>query len=386
MMKLLYLHNSALDSDKAHLTQVVSMCKAFKNCGVNVILGLENPNNIDKTNAYKSLEKQYGRPIDFDLVLNASFPAKYPRFGKYFNVNYYKKIIRHISPDLCFVRAPLMMKSCIQANTRYLYESHNNIMHQRSSLLSKYWSRTLINEASKDRLIKVIAISNNLKKYWIDQGIDESRIIALHDGVQKRMFKTEISQNKARKNLGFPCDIKLVLYSGSLFENREIENIIALAEKITQAKFVIVGGPQENVQYFQKEADNKELKNVIFIGRKPHYQVPQYLFAADVLLGIWSKKVPTINYCSPLKLFEYMAAGRIIVAHGFPTITEVLTDNVHALIAEPGNFDNLLLRVSEAITLTYPNEIAANARREALEKYSWEARAEKILEVCWPSR
>jgi glycosyltransferase involved in cell wall biosynthesis len=381
-MNLLYLHNCAIDSDKAHLTQVVSMCRAFKSNGVNVILGLKNPNNIEKSDAYKLLQKQYGTSIDFDLVLNASFPAKYDRYGKYFNVNYYKKTIKHISPDLCFVRAPLMMKACIQANTRYLYESHNNIMHQGSLLLSKYWSRILISETAQNRLLKIIAISGNLKKYWIDQGVNESRIITLHDGIHTGMFKAEISQDEARKNLGLPSDKKIVLYSGSLFEDREIENIVALAEKITEANFVVVGGPLENAQYFQQKADNEGLKNLIFTGRQPHYQIPKYLFAADVLLGLWSKKIPTINYCSPLKLFEYMAAGRIIVAHGFPTITEVLTDNVHALIVEPEDFDNLLLRVKEAIALTYPNGLSTNARREAFEKYSWETRAEKILEAC----
>jgi glycosyltransferase involved in cell wall biosynthesis len=61
-----------------------------------------------------------------------------------------------------------------------------------------------------------------------------------------------------------------------------------------------------------------------------------------VLLALWSKKVPTINYCSPLKIFEYMASGRIMVAHGFPTIKEVIKHNKNGLLARPDDFNDLV--------------------------------------------
>ena len=56
---------------------------------------------------------------------------------------------------------------------------------------------------------------------------------------------------------------------------------------------------------------------------------------------IWTDKTNTMNYCSPLKLFEYMAAGRIIVGHDFPTISEVLTNNETALLVPPDSFEAL---------------------------------------------
>ena len=56
------------------------------------------------------------------------------------------------------------------------------------------------------------------------------------------------------------------------------------------------------------------------------------MFASDILLALWSKKVLTINYCSPLKLFEYMASGRTIIAHDFITIKEVINEKNGYLI------------------------------------------------------
>ncbi len=271
------------------------------------------------------------------------------------------------------------MRSCAEANVKYTYESHNNIMHQGSTLLSNYWAKTLIKETRKRRFCKLIAISDNLKNYWISQGVQESKIIALHDGFSDTMFRPEIMQIDARKFLGLPLNKKIVVYSGSIFADREVDNIVMLAQKIPSAYFVVVGGPQKNVKYFQYIVSSKRLQNISFVGRKPHYLIPHYLFASDVLLGLWSRKVPTINYCSPLKIFEYMASGRVIVAHAFPTIREVLTDK-NAYLADPDDFEHLLVQVKRALLLSYPNEIAENARHDAMLTYTWNKRAKLIME------
>jgi glycosyltransferase involved in cell wall biosynthesis len=95
---------------------------------------------------------------------------------------------------------------------------------------------------------------------------------------------------------------------------------------------------------------------------------------------LWSSEVPTIHVCSPLKVFEYMASGRVIVGHAFPTITEVLVDGETAFLATPANEKELEKKLATALSLTYPNLLAQKAREIALTQYSWEARASRILE------
>ena len=121
------------------------------------------------------------------------------------------------------------------------------------------------------------------------------------------------------------------------------------------------------------------LSNIVFTGHVRHQDVKQYLFAADVLLMIWSRQVPTINYCSPLKMFEYMAAERIIVGHAFPTILEVLKDGEDAYLADPDSFDDLRKKMALALNEEYPNSMAKRARELAMKKYTWQARARAIL-------
>ena len=73
-----------------------------------------------------------------------------------------------------------------------------------------------------------------------------------------------------------------------------------------------------------------------------------------------------------------MAAGKIIIAHDFKTITEVLIHNYNALIADHQSFDDLLNKVNQALSLKN-NQLGINARQEAFHKYTWEMRAQSII-------
>tara|TARA_B100000749_G_scaffold222723_1_gene177878 strand:- start:50 stop:454 length:405 start_codon:yes stop_codon:yes gene_type:complete len=86
----------------------------------------------------------------------------------------------------------------------------------------------------------------------------------------------------------------------------------------------------------------------------------------------------TVNYTSPLKLFEYMAAGKPIVASNLPSIREVLRDGENAVLVEPGNPTALtsgLRRVLEDRKLA--ERIASRAFDEVTE-YSWDCRAARV--------
>ena len=74
-----------------------------------------------------------------------------------------------------------------------------------------------------------------------------------------------------------------------------------------------------------------------------------------------------------------MASKRLILAHGFPTIKEVLIDQINSFIVEPGNLRQLDLKFKEAIHTQNEIKITTLARKEAFEKYSWSVRINKIV-------
>ena len=86
-----------------------------------------------------------------------------------------------------------------------------------------------------------------------------------------------------------------------------------------------------------------------------------------------------------------MAAGRIIVGHGYPTIKEVLIDGETALLAPPGDFTKLKEKLQSALDDHSCEKLAVQARESAFSKYSWDLRAKYILDHLssssndWPS-
>jgi glycosyltransferase involved in cell wall biosynthesis len=247
--------------------------------------------------------------------------------------------------------------------------------------LNNWWIRKFLKSARSDNFVKIIAISRVLAEIWRKRGIPPQKILVLHDGVSLDDYKDLKSREAARAELGIKDKKKIVTYVGSLYEDRGIGDILKLAQLFPAVHFMVVGGPEKNKLDYEAKARCDGLANIVFTGRVPHHQVKDYLLAADILLMLWSRQVPTIRVCSPLKVFEYMAAERIIVGHGFPTIREVLKDGETAFLADPDSFEDLKIKMSHALALDYPNDMAKKARKVVLQNYTWESRAKAIVDA-----
>lgn len=378
-MKLLYLHNIPLDSEKANITSVLFLCDSFKRMGIDVTLAVPESNRLRTKESITFFVEEYiGRSFLFDIVTYPKITAfgKLNILGSYFGA---KKIMKYSQADICYCRIPMFVYLSMKYSIPVVFESHNALLHTKYKVLDAIWRKILIQYSKTDMLVKFITISQALADYWIEKGIDTPKIIALHDGFDSRSFENSLTQKAARENLGLKNDRKIVIYAGSLYPDRGIEDIIKLAQAFPDVEYIVVGGPSNQKILFEDDVRRKGIKNISFTGWIPQSQVKNFLYAADVLLMTWSKKVPTIDYCSPLKMFEYMASGRIIVGHGFPTIREVLVDGESAYLVEPDSFEDLVMKLRKALDDTYPSKIAENAQRLAFRNYSWEKRAEEII-------
>lgn len=366
-MKVLYLHSSEINSGMANLIQVKSMCNAMVRHKFDVTLSLSGNKN----------ELHIKNDMNFNLdVRKKNINSK---IDKYFNTAAVRKSIKLNDPDIVYLRTPLLLKQAISSKKRIVIELHNSKLHGRFDWLNNYWIKMLIRLSKTDQIFKVVCISEALGDFWIKKGIPKEKLIVEHDGIDPKHFNEEISLRNARKQLNLPLNKKIITYAGRLYKNRKVENILELAKVFNSAYFVIVGGPEDQCNAYRRSAESAGLNNVNFIGQVPHSQVPLFLYASDILLGLWSSDVPTINYCSPLKVFEYMASGRIIVAHGFPTIKEVLKHNQNAILVEPDSLEDLINKVGKALEMEYPSSIALQARKDVFSNYTWDIRVDKIF-------
>lgn len=370
-MKILYLHNVPVTSDQANLIQVFSMCNAMKRLGLDVTLSLPSGYS-DKIN-----QKTGNQP---DYIKYRDLKFKNFRFDKYINSRSVKNHIKKYNPDICYVRSPLLFKKVIKQNQKVILELHHKDLHSRS-WLNRYWKSRLLKFVHFENVIKVVCISQALTDYWIAEGIPKHKIITAHDAIDPLIFEKIVSTKEAKNQLDLPINKNIITYAGRLYKNRKIDHVLILAKEYPDSIFLIVGGPETQTNYYKDKSKNMGLKNVRFTGQIPHDQIPLHLFASDILLAIWSSEVPTIKYCSPLKIFEYMAAKRTIVVHGFPTIKEVLNDGIDCLMVEPDSVDDLIKKTGIAIETFRESKFGEKARENVINNYTWDKRVNKIFDL-----
>jgi glycosyltransferase involved in cell wall biosynthesis len=377
-MKLLYIHNGILDSEYANVIQVANMCEAFSQCGVEVTMAIGAP-NIKVKEPKASMYNNIGHIPSFEIVTypKFTFAGRLEIFGSYIGVS---SLLRNFNADLCFVRDPFILRLLINEGIPTIFESHNSRLHNRNKLLNILWEKDVLSNTHNPKLLKFVTISRALAEFWLNKGVPKEKIEVMHDGFNLHLFESPLTQDEARRKTGLPLNKKIVAYAGRLYEDRGVEWIIELARQNPDVCFAVIGGPDERKVALEKKSNELNIDNILWLGQVPHVQIPDYLFAADILLMIWSWQVPTINYCSPLKMFEYMASGRIIVGQAFPTIGEVLVDQETAFLADPNSFEDLRGKLSQALNEPNALEMASKARKLAFAEYSWVARAGKILE------
>lgn len=358
----------------ANMVQVIAMCNAFSQVGyeVTLLLPISNP----KVDNFEFLKSRYNVNYKFEL----DFYNQNINFGKGLGSLYgIHKLISKYEGGQFFLRDPLISTLLIVRKQRVISELHNNILHN-SRFLDRIKKLIFSKFARKPEMIAIITISESLKSSWQNIGLPSEKIFALHDAVSDIVFKNPKSMTDVKNNLGLEISRKYAVYVGNICLDRGIEKIISLAEMFIDYNFLIVGGPVKLISYYGTLCKDKGIENIEFKGFVPHSEVLTYLYAADILIGVWSSAISTMDYCSPLKLFEYMACGKPIVCEGYKSIKEVLDDKITAHLANPDDLDSLA-RAFRFAKMSEYKKVGYNAQELVFKEFTWVIRANKIKRV-----
>ena len=173
----------------------------------------------------------------------------------------------------------------------------------------------------------------------------------------------------------------VVAYAGHLYAWKGVDVLLEALAHVSKARGLIVGG-------HAKEPDLARLKalaarlgigdRVTFTGLVEPARVARFLQEADVLGLPNPASAISTRFTSPLKLFEYMAAGRPIVASDLPSIREVLHDEVDALLVTPGDPAAMAAAIERLTADPALSARLAAAALAAVPAYSWDRRAERL--------
>lgn len=239
---------------------------------------------------------------------------------------------------------------------------------------------------SARRLGRLVCITQGLADEYLSHGIAEDRVLVAPDAVDLSRFESMPTRDDARLALGIPRDAVVVAYTGHLYRWKGA-HILAEASRLLPPNYLVylVGGTDEDLAAMRRFLADRGLGRVRLVGQVPPGRVIPYLAAADVLaLPNTGADAVSSRYTSPMKLFEYMAARRPIVASRLPSLQEVLRDGENALLVAPDDPPAL----AEAILRTISSlELASRLTEQAwtdVQHRTWLARARVVTAFISP--
>ena len=369
MTKVTYLSASKLPSTQANGIHVMEMCSALSRSACEVTLHAALDQDVDEHKIFYS----YGKDRTFSLkgVRRVNLPI----LGSilYGLASAIQLISKEV--DLIYARCPHSVFFSLWKRAPFIYEAHD--------IPNRKLRRVLEAIIFKSKhLARIAVISKALKDDYLSMfpSIDPSMIEVLPDGANVPSESSADSFCLARSG----SKEKLVVgYFGSFYPGKGVEMASQLAERMGDLEFQIVGGTREQIEMYSSTAS----ENTLYGERIDHREVFKRMRQVDILILPAGKKIEAhgggniAKYTSPLKLFEYMSAGRPIICSELPVLAEVITDGKNGLMASPDSIEAWVAAIERLKDENLRSRLAEAALLDLSALYSWDVRARKIIEL-----
>lgn len=377
-MNLIYVSHWRFPSEKTHSRFAMKTCEAFAQAGIPTVLWAANRRDTSRGDPFLVHEVKKNFSITFLPVLDLMhiLPGK---IGFYllvasFNISvFFFAIVRSISKDTLFYFHDARDAFFFSFLRKPFFLEMHDFYKSRLSFINRFVFKRARGIIATNRL----KIREIIKEFRIPL----ERLLYQPNAVDVGLFSGETTIHEARRILLLPFDKKVIVYTGSLFDWKGSDLLLALHSFLRGDEVLyIVGGTDDDIARLKHFLVEKGVQNIVLVGRKPLKDIPMWQQAADILLLPNSARFDASKYeTSPVKLFEYMASGRPIVASDLPSVRDIVDENIvfFATADDPSSFARAIHAVLDSED---KGAERARAAREFAKKYSWDERAVHIVD------
>jgi glycosyltransferase involved in cell wall biosynthesis len=223
-------------------------------------------------------------------------------------------------------------------------------------------------------------VSTPLKSHLVSLGIPEGHVVVMPNGANPKAFQSKIDGGRVRIKYGMQN--KLVLgFVGILRPWHGLEMLIDVFNNLKPQEcglhlFVIGDGPIQPALEALVVAKNLK-ESVTFTGRVPHEEMEEHVAAIDIAIS------PRATfYASPMKILEYMAMAKAVVAPDMENIRDIVDHGYDGILFEPENSNSLEKRLLELVeNQAMRDELGRRARKKIENRLNWIQNARHIVEI-----
>ena len=355
---LVYIADFSLPNMSAYALHVLKMCDAFSESKYSVKLFLPYK---QKTYNFDIIKKEFLLKNKFEIV--SFFDEKkilffLTRFFFTFKIIFYlkkKNIFRIYSRSII----PAIILSFLDYDV--ILELHTEMKG-----FTKFFFK-VSNLGIFNNKLKIVVLNKKLIKLL---NIKYKKHLILEDAVDLRDFKKQ-----RIKTLKHTC-----FYSGSFVRGKGVEVIQKIARELPNFKFHLYG----NIKTYFNYNNNSLPKNIIFKGFIPYNKLTKKIKNYKILLMPYQKKIGVLikntsveSYFSPLKMFDYMASGKIIIASDLKVYRHILKNKINSILIDPNKISLWVKFIKRASNFNNLNYLGKNAVKDVY-NYQWSSRVKKI--------
>ncbi len=369
-MKIALIAPGPIPAQTANSIQVMKMAQALAEEGHTLqVFAPANGSNP----SWKELAAHYGLTGRFEI---SWLPAR-PVLRRYDYAFAALRAARAWGAELIYTRLPQAATLAALRGQPTIFELHD----LPSGTMGPWLLRRFLGARGARRLV----VNTNFlaeeirKRYRLPARADFLEVAP--NGVDVQRYAELPSPRSARKSLRLR-EAFTVGYSGHLYAGRGIRQMLELAQRLPKLRFLLVGGRPEDVAARKEQA--RGLKNVHFTGFVPNADLPLYQAACDALLIPYSRHVAGSSggdiapYTNPLKMFEYLACGRPVVASDLPILREILNE-ANAIMLPVGEVQTWVDALLALQRSPRRRAALAKAGRLTAAEYTWQKRAQRLL-------